>query len=232
MLSVKKGWGHFIVTNSMTNETFKMAMYPHYPVAAGVLPLPLSGIEEDGKTCIVPVDLAGRGVSDLLIGRHGWGGWLVYTNGQRLAKPFDGFVQGFMPKNSEAIQGTTLDMDLSDLEVDNNLLLAVGDFLGNGSEQVAYFRPGWDAIQVVGAQGKVRFEADLRGIPVDPAGDRQHYLFAFKGGQPGERTRLAYHRHGVPRLLVFTSDGTRFQRSEQDTLSSWNLLNQCQPNPR
>ena len=208
-----------------------MPIYPHYPITEGVQASPLSSIENDGKTCIIPIDLAGRGVSDLMIGRQGWGGWRVYTNGQCLPKPFDGFVEGFLPKGSENVQLQTLNMDLSDLQVDNNLLTAVGDFLGTGSEQLAYFRPGWDAVYVVGPQGKVRFEADLRGIPADKDGNRLHYLFAFKGDKPGEKSRMAYHRQGVPKLLVFASDGHRFQRSEEDTRTNWNLLNQYHPNP-
>ena len=231
MVTTNKGWGHFNVKDVTTNENFNMAVYPHYPPSAGVQATAINGIENDGNNCIIPIDLTGRGVSDIMIGRPGWGGWLIYTNGQHLSKPFDGFVEGFYPKDSETSQGPTLSMDLSDLQVDNNLLTAVGDFLGNGTEQLAYFRPGWNAIQVVGAHGKVSFEADLRGIPVDQAGARQQYLFAFKNDKPGERTRLAYHRKGAPKLLVYTSDGTRFQRSEADTTSNWNLLNQYNPNP-
>jgi len=232
--TARKDWGAFQVKNMLTNETFNMPVFPHYPVSPGVQPALLATLENDGNNVIAPVDLTGRGVSDLLLGRKDWGGWRVYTNGQALSKPFDGFVEGFYPKPAEGavetLQNQLLPMDLSDLEVDRNLMTAAGDFLGNGTEQLAYFRPGWGAIQVIGAHGKVAIEADLRGIPVDTSGDRQHWVFAFKG-KPGERTRLAYHRRGVPKLLVFTSDGHRFTRTEEDTAGQWNLLNQFNPNP-
>ena len=231
MASTRKAWGAFKVTNITTNETFTMNIYPHYPVAAGAEPTPIANIENDGANYIVPIDLTGRGVSDIMVSREGWGGWYVYTNGQCLPKAFDGFVAGFLPKGSETVTAATLNMDLSDLQVDNNLLGVVGDFLGNGTEQLAYFRPEWDAIQVVGAHGKARFPADLRGIKGDKAGDRQHWLFAFKSDKPGGRTKFAYHRRGVPKMLVFTSDGKGFHRSEVDTKEQWNLLNQFTPNP-
>jgi hypothetical protein len=231
MITTRKDWGAFSVTNITTNETFSMPIFPHYPVQEGVQPVLLNSIENDYRTYIVPIDLTGRGLSDIIIGREKWGGWRVFTNGQALSKPFNGFVEGFFPKGQETVQSQLLNMDLTDLVVDNNLLGAVGDFLGNGTEQLAYFRPGWDAFWVVGAHGKVRFEADLRGIPTDKEGDRLHFLFPFKGDKPGERTRIAYHRKGVPRMLVFTSDGARFQRSEVDAKANWNLLNQYNPNP-
>ena len=232
MITARKDWGHFMVTNVTTNETFNMPIFPHYPVEAGVQQAQLSTLENDGKTLIAPVDLTGRGLSDIIIGRQGWGGFRVYTNGQALPKPMDAFVEGLYPKGEEPTVTTKiLAMDLSDLQVDNNLLTTVGDFLGNGTEQVAYFRPGWSAIQVVGAHGKVAMEADLRGIPADKDGDRLHFLFAFKDTKPGERTKLAYHRRGVPKMLVFTSDGQRFTRTEEDAKTHWNLLNQYQPNP-
>ena len=231
MVTARKDWGHFQVTNITTNETFNLPIFPHYPVEAGVQQAQLSTVENDGKTLIAPVDLTGRGLSDLLIGRQGWGGFRVYTNGQSLPKPFDGFVEGLYPKEEATVKTKILAMDLADLQVDNNLLVTVGDFLGNGTEQLAYFRPGWSAIQVVGSHGKVAMEADLRGIPADKEGDRLHFLFAFKDTKPGERTRLAYHRHGVPKLLVFTSDGQRFTRTEEDAKTNWNLLNQYHPNP-
>ena len=231
MVTTRSDWGHFMVTNLTTNETFNMPLFPHYPVSPGVQPVPLSTIENDGKTFIAPADLTGRGLSDLLIGRQGWGGFRVYTNGQALPRTFDGFVVGLYAKEDAGLKTQILPMDLSDLEVDNNLLATVGDFLGNGTEQVAYFRPGWSAIQVAGTHGKVAMEADLRGIPTDTPGERMHFLFAFRNDKPGERTRLAYHRRGVGKLLVFTCDGQRFTRSEVDTRSHWNLLNQFNPNP-
>ena len=229
--STRKDWSHFAVTSVQTHETFNMPVYPHYPVAEGAQPIKLATIENDGKTCMVPVDLSGRGVCDLLVGRKDWGGWRVYSNAMGMSKRVDGFIEGYYPKGEETLKTQVLAMDLSDLQVDNNLLIAVGDFLGNGTEQVAYCRPEWTAIQVAGAHGKVPFEADLRGIPVDKdSGDRSHFLFAFKG-KPGERTRLAYYRKGVAKLMVFTSDGSRFSRGEAEVQSSWNQLNQCSPNP-
>ena len=230
-VTARKDWGQFKVTRLTTNETFNLTVFPHYPVEAGVQPALLSSLENDGKTFIAPVDLTGRGLSDLVIGRQGWGGLRVYTNGQAMPSPFDGFVEGFYPKGEATLNTKLLAMDLSDLQVDNNLLATSGDFLGNGTEQVAYFRPGWSAVQVVGAHGKVTMEADLRGIPADKDGDRMHFLFAFKGTKPGERTKFAYHRHGVGKLLVFTCDGQRFTRSEEDAMANWNLLNQFHPNP-
>jgi hypothetical protein len=229
--TTRKDWTHFAVKDVTTNETFNMQVYPHYPVAEGVQPSPLTCVENDGKTFIVPIDLTGRGVADLIIGRQQWSGWRVYTNGQRLAKPFDGFVEGFLPKGAEAVQGPLLPMDLTELRVDNNLLGAVGDFLGNGTEQLAYFRPGWENILVVGAHGLKAMPADLRGIPVDKDGERLHFLFPYRSDKPGERTRLAYHRHGVPRMLMFTFEADKVTRTEVEAKDHWNLLNQFNPNP-
>ena len=229
--TARKDWGAFMVKNLLTNETFNMPVYPHYPPAPGVQPALLASLENDGRNVIAPVDLTGRGVSDLLLGRKDWGGWRVYTNGQALSRPFDGFVEGFCEGGGEeTLKSQLLAMDLSDLEVDQNLMTAAGDFLGNGTEQLAYFRPGWGAIQVIGAHGKVAIEADLGGIPADREGDRQNFLFAFKG-RAGERTRLAYHRRGGDKLLVFTSDGHRFTRTVEDARPLWNQLNQFNPNP-
>jgi hypothetical protein len=115
--------------------------------------------------------------------------------------------------------------------VDNNLMGVAGDFMGNGTEQLAYFRPGWGAIQLAGAHGKISLEADLSGIPADKEGDRCHWLFAFKGSKPGERTRFAYYRKGATQLLIFTNDGSRFTRTVEDTATHWKLLNQFNPNP-
>jgi len=229
--TVRKDWTATNVTNLATNETFKMPFFPHYPVSAGAQPIPLANIDNDGQTFIMPVDLTGRGVSDLVIARKGWGGWEVFTNGACLSKPFDGFVEGLYTRDKEQLQAKLIAVDTQDLQVDNNLLAAVGDFLGNGTEQVAYFRPGWNAIAVVGAHGRTQMPAELAGIAADKEGDRQHFLFAFKGGKPGERTRLAYYRKGHAKLAVFTSDGARFTRSEADTKASWNQLNQNYPNP-
>jgi hypothetical protein len=229
--TTRKDWTHFAVKNITTNEAFNMHVFPHYPVAEGVQPSPLTTVENDGKTYIVPIDLTGRGVSDLMIGREKWGGWRVYTNGARLAKPFDGFVEGFMPKGSDTVQSPLLAMDLTELVVDDNLLGAVGDFLGNGTEQLAYFRPLWDTIVVVGAHGRKAFQADLRGITADTGGGRQQFLFPYRSQKPGERTRLGYHRHGVTKMLTFTFDGDKVTRGEVETKDNWNLLNQYNPNP-
>lgn len=226
-----KNWDNFLVKNMTTNETFKMPVYPHYPVASGVQPVPIQALGDDQLTYIVPVDLMGRGASDIMLARESWSGWQVYTNGARLSKPFDGFVEGMFSKDKEEFTSKTLVADAADLRVDNNLLGAVGDFLGNGTEQLAYFRPGWDQIRIVGAHGKSLMDADLKGIPEDLKGARINFLFAFKGTKPGERTRLAFHRSGWTKLLVFTSDGARFSRSELPTKENWNLLNQTTPNP-
>ena len=234
MSTIRKDWSAFVVKDVTTNETFNMSIYPHYPVTVGAQPAPVTTIENDGKNYIVPIDLHGRGLSDLMIGRQGWGGWRVYTNGQALAEPVNGFVEGLYnkgKKGEEKLQSQLLAMDLSDLQVDLDLLGCVGDFLGNGTEQLVYFRPQWTTVFVVGAHGKQNFEADLKGIEPDRGGDRHHYLIPFKGSKAGERTRFAYYRHGVGKMLVFSFDGARFNRTEEDVSSHWKELNQYSPNP-
>jgi hypothetical protein len=231
-VNTRKDWGHLNVVNVQTSELFKMPLYGSYPVSANADSIPLNNIENDGATVIMAADLTGRGVSDILITRQGWSGWQVYTNGACLSQPFDGFVAGLYDKASEKVVTQIIPADTSDLVVDNNLLIAAGDFLGDGTEQVAYFRPDWDAIQVVGAKGKMSFPTDLRGIPSDLKGNRLHWLFSLENAKPGGRTRLVYHRHGVDDMLVFTSDGHGFGRSTLDAAKHWDQVNQhASPSP-
>jgi len=118
----------------------------------------------DGATLVVPVDLTGSGVSDLLYARKDWGGWRVFSNGGRLPAPFPGFLDGFYDKGSGTARRELIPADTHDLVVDDDLLAAVGDFLGNGTEQLAYTRPGWTQLWVVGAHGVVNMAADSQWL--------------------------------------------------------------------
>ena len=229
--TARKDWGAFQVKNMLTNETFNMPVFPHYPVSPGVQPALLATLENDGNNVIAPVDLTGRGVSDLLLGRKDWGGWRVYTNGQALSKPFDGFVEGFYPKPAEGavetLQNQLLPMDLSDLEVDRNLMTAAGDFLGNGTEQLAYTRPGANQVWVVGQHGVMTMKADLQGIAPASGSARSHWLFPYKSNRKGQRTRLAYYRLGADHLRRLVPRGMEFVQEKVPLKGHWERLNQA-----
>ena len=190
---------------------------------------------EDGLTLLAPVDLTGSGVTDLIYARQEWGGWKVLSNGTRLPKPFDGFVCGNFEKNQESAKSDTIPADTHDLVVDNDLLAATGDFLGNGTEQLAYTRPGWTQIWVVGAHGAIQMSAELGGMKPNGGGDRVHWLFPLKS-KGVQHTKLAYYRKGCTELLTFAVRGMAFKREMAPLKGNWeklcqNVLDWPQPAP-
>jgi len=183
-------------------------------------------LTSDGKTLVAPVDLTGSGVSDLIYARKDSAGFQVLSNGTRLPHPFQGFVAGFYPKDQETAQTAAIAVDTHDLVVDPNLLTVVGDFLGNGTEQLAYTRPGWSQIWVVGAHGAIQMAADLQGIEASQAGERVHWLFAFKPAKGTRHTRIAYYRKGCTEMPTFTPKGMTFKRDQAPLKGNWEKLQQ------
>jgi hypothetical protein len=201
-----------------------------FPVLAGPESreaVALAELMDDGATFVAAVDLTGSGVSDLLMARKGMGGWKVLTNGQRLAKPVQAFLVGFYEKGAGSARTDTIPADLGDLTVDQDLLAATGDFLGNGTEQLAYTRPGASQMWVVGAHGVATMRADLKGVEATPAGPRTHFLFAFKAATHRvQHTRLAYYRMGCTDLLRLVPKGMEFHAERVPLKGNWERLNQ------
>ncbi len=201
-----------------------LAAYPgSSPAALKDVGAELAG---DGTTLVAPVDLTGSGVSDLIYARKDSAGFQVLSNGTRLPRPFQGFVAGFYPKDRDTAQAAAIAVDTHDLVVDHNLLAVTGDFLGNGTEQLAYTRPGWSQIWVVGAHGAVQLAADLRGLEDNGAGDRLHWLFAFKPAKGTRHTRIAYYRKGCTELPTFSPRGMAFKREQVPLKGNWEKLRQ------
>jgi len=217
----------FKVVDTRDQQAFDMPVYQHCPVGPGASLLDLSqDLPEDGKTLVAPVDLTGSGVSDLIYARKDWGGWKVLSNGARLDKPFQGFAAGLYEKGQESPRFDQISCSTHDMEVDHDLLAAVGDFLGTGAEQLAYTRPGWSQVWVVGASGAVQLAADLTGIEGNGPGSRVHWLLAFKSGKGGAKhTRLAYYRLGADQLVTFTPQGMSFKRGTASLDDNWHNLN-------
>ena len=165
---------------------------------------------DDGLTLSAAVDFTGSGVSDLIYARREWGAWRVLANGNRLAKPFQGFATSKDEKDPGATLTELIPAPTGDLAVDNDLLAAVGDFLGNGTEQLAYTRPGCTQFWVVGAHGVVQLPADLKGIEANGPGARVHWLFPFKS-RTGQHTRLAVYRMGCKRPAHLHAQGPGLQ---------------------
>jgi len=208
-------------------DLFTFQVLSGYPGSAPSALKDLSAdLPTDGATLVAPVDLTGSGVSDLVYARKDGPGFQVLSNGTRLPKAFQGFVAGYYPKDKDAPEAATIPADLHDLLVDNNLLTVVGDFLGNGTEQLAYTRPGWSSLRVVGAHGVVQMPADLQGIEDNGPGDRVHWLFAFKPGKGARHTRIAYYRMGRNDLPTFTPKGMAFKRDQQPLKGNWEKLQQ------
>jgi hypothetical protein len=210
-------------------ERFVFQVFTSHPGAAGaaaVAPKDLTAeFPADGATLVAPVDLTGSGVSDLLYARQGGGGFQVLSNGTRLPKPFQGFVAGFVPKEQESAKGAAIPADTTDLVVDHDLLAVVGDFLGNGTEQLAYTRPGWGQVWVVGAHGVVQLAADLQGIQANGPGSRMHWLFPFSPTS-AHHTRIAYYRMGSNELITFMPHGMAFKRGQVPLKGNWEKLQQ------
>jgi hypothetical protein len=207
-------------------DRFVFQALSSHPTAAGVEPKDLSGdFPEDGATFAVPVDLTGSGVSDLIYARQGGGGFQVLSNGTRLPHPFQGFVAGFCPKDQDVPKGGPIAVDTSELKVDHDLLAVTGDFLGNGTEQVAYTRPGWNQMWVVGAHGAVQLSIDLQGIQPNGPGPRVHWLFPF-APTGAHHTRIAYYRMGCNELVCFRPGGMTFKRDQAPLKGNWEKLQQ------
>lgn len=189
-------------------------------------PTALAELQEDGGAFVAAVDLTGSGVSDLLVGRKDLGGWKVLTNGQRLPRPVQAFLVGSYEKDAESPRAEIIPADLRDFTVDQDLLAATGDFLGNGTEQLAYTRPGASMIWIVGAHGVTTMRADLKGIHPTPPGPRTHFLFPFKAAHKVQRTRLAYYAMGSKDLIRFVPKGMDFHLEPAPLKGHWERL--CQ----
>lgn len=184
-----------------------------------------AGLMEEG-TFLAAVDLTGSGVSDLVYGGKATGGWKVLTNGARLPKPVQGFVAGFFDA-SGAAKSDTIPADTRELTLDQDLLAAVGDFLGNGTEQLAYTRPGQAQMWIVGAHGVVTVKADLKGIEATSGQAKSHWLFSYKASRKGQRTRLAYYRLGADHLARLVPKGMEFVQEHVPLKGHWERLNQA-----
>lgn len=216
----------FRIRDGRTGEQFVFQVFSAAPGAQPAALKALGGdIADDGSTLVAAVDLTGSGVSDLVYARKDWGGWKVLSNGGRMAKPFQGFVAGLCEKGQDSAKSELIPADTRDLAVDNDLLAVVGDFLGNGTEQLAYTRPGWSQIWVVGAHGVAQMAADLNGIAANGPGARVHWLFPFKA-KGAHRTRIAYYRMGSTELTTFAPRGMAFKRDQVPLKGNWERLNQ------
>jgi hypothetical protein len=216
----------FKIRDGRNGEQFVFQVFSACP---GDQPVGLKAVGEDiaddGNTLVATVDLTGSGVSDLIYARKGWGGWKVLSNGARLPRPFQGFVAGLYAKGQGSAQSDIIPADTHDLAVDNDLLAVVGDFLGNGTEQLAYTRPGWSQIWVVGGHGVVQMAADLKGLEANGPGARVHWLFAFKS-KGSHHTRIAYYRMGCTEMPTFMPRGMAFKRDQVPLKGNWEKLNQ------
>ena len=188
-------------------------------------PMALAELREDGATFFAPVDLTGSGVSDLIYTRADLPGWRILSNGTRLAAPSQAFLAGLYPAGSDAPRTDLIPADNREFKVDPDLLAAVGDFLGNGTEQLAYTRPGWEQIWIVGAHGVTQMAADLRGIEGNGSGARRHWLFPFKS-KGAQHTRIGYYRVGSAELETFFPRGLAFKRDKAPLKGNWEKLNQ------
>ncbi|MDR3671767.1 MAG: hypothetical protein P4L36_13035 [Holophaga sp.] len=218
----------FKIRDARNGEQFVYQVYGSHP-GAGTAALKDLGEDfpADGTTLVAAVDLTGCGVSDLIYARKDWGGWKVLSNGTRLGKPFQGFVAGVYEKTQDAPKAETIPADTREMVVDNDLLAVVGDFLGNGTEQLAYTRPGWSQMYVVGNHGVTQMAVNLAGIEGNGPGPRVHWLFPFKSRAKGvHHTRIAYYRMGREELVTFAPRGMAFKRVPIPLKGNWEKLSQ------
>ncbi|BDU71626.1 hypothetical protein [Mesoterricola silvestris] len=218
--AMDKGALRIVAQDSAEGMAFPMLAAP-----GGGEPADLGGLGEGDF--MVPLDMTGTGVSDLIHARRGAPGWKVLTNAARLPKPAQGFVAGHFEKGAETARCELIPADTSDLAVDQNLLAATGDFLGNGTEQLAYTRPGQHQMWIVGAHGATTMKADLKGIEPAAEGPRCHWLFPFKANRRGQRTRLAYYRAGSDHLIRLVPKGMEFVQERVPLKGHWERLNQA-----
>jgi hypothetical protein len=216
------------IRDARTGDRFVFQVYAGHPGEGSAAPRDVAeDFPADGATMAAAVDLTGSGVSDLIYARKEWGGWRVLSNGTRLAKPFQGFAAGIYEPQATSARAETIPADTSELAVDNDLLAVVGDFLGNGTEQLAYTRPGWTQMWVVGRHGVLQMTVDLAGIQPNGPGPRQHWLFAFRNRAKGvHRTRIAYYRMGATQLITYSPRGMAFKRGLKPLKGNWERLSQ------
>jgi hypothetical protein len=198
--------------------------YPVYAEPGSRTAAKLEGLG-DGAF-LASLDLTGAGVSDLIYTSKDLPGWKVLTNGTRLPQPEQAFIAGLFVKGARVQDA--IPADNRAFTVDNNLLAAVGDFMGNGTEQLAYTYPGQNQIWVVGAHGVMTMKADLTGFEPAAAGDRNHWLFAYHANRKGQRTRLAYYRTGADHLVRLTPKGMEFVQDKVPLKGHWTRLNQAE----
>jgi len=212
----------FLVTSRETGE--KMA----FPVHAGPgakEPTTLKDFGEDGATFLAALDLTGTGVSDLIYTRKDMPGWKVLSNGARLATPVRAFVVGLHDRDS--LKAELIPADTREFKADHDLLAVTGDFLGNGTEQLAYTRPGQTQLWIVGANGVTTMKAELKGIEPTPPGARSHWLFSCKATRKSQRTRIAYYRAGADHLIRLVPKGMEFVQERVPLKGHWERLNQA-----
>lgn len=200
------------------------------PVLAGIASkdaADLSALLDDGSTFVAAVDLTGSGLSDLIYAGQGYKGWHILSNGARLAQPVEGFVAERHASGGSASHADTIPADNEQLKVDGDLLAAVGDFLGNGTEQLAWTRPGFRHVTIVGAHGVTTMSADLSELKEGGTQARSHWLFPFKANRKGQRTRLAYYRAGADHLVRLVPKGMAFTQEKVPLKANWERLNQA-----
>jgi hypothetical protein len=227
-LEALEGRNSFKIRDTRNGDQFVFQVFAA-PPGAGSAALKDLGEDfpSDGTTLVAAVDLTGCGVSDLIYARKDWGGWKVLSNGTRLSKPCQGFVAGVFEPNQDSAQSETIPADTRDMVVDNDLLAVVGDFLGNGTEQLAYTRPGWTQMYVVGRHGVTQMAVDMNGIQPNGPGPRVHWLFPFKStGKGVHHTRIAYYRMGADQLATFAPRGMAFKRGQAPLKGNWDKLSQ------
>lgn len=200
--------------------------FPILASAGSKDPVAQAEFKEEAGTFTAAVDLTGTGVSDLLVARQGQAGWKVFSNGQRMKTPIQAFLVGFVEKDADAARAETIPADLRDFTVDNDLLAATGDFLGNGTEQLAYTRPGASQIWVVGAHGVTTLRADLKGLEPCGGDHRTHFLFPYKATHKVQRTRLAYYRMGRHDMIRLVPKGMEYHAETVPLKGHWERLNQ------
>ena len=209
-----------------TPETKEKMEFPIHAKAGSTDLADLAELNEEG-TFMAPVDLTGSGVSDLIYTRKDMQGWKVLTNCARMPSPAQAFVAGYYGKGSDTRKAESIPADNRDLAVDVNLLAAVGDFLGNGTEQLAYTRPGKEQIWLVGDHGVTTMKANLKGIEASSGSTRNHWFFTYKPYRKGQRTRLAYYRLGADHLLRLVPKGMEFVQEQVPLKGNWEHLNQA-----
>jgi len=201
--------------------------YPVFTNASGKELANLVDFKPGSTTFLAALDLTGTGVSDIIYSNKDLSGWKILSNGARLPKPLAGFCEGFYAKGADHPDTLLIPADNHELTVDQDLLAVVGDFLGNGTEQLAYTRPGQRQMWVVGAHGVLTMQAELTGLAPALPGVKTHWLFPFKANKQGQHTRIAYYRLGADRLIRLVPKGMVFTQEQVPLKGNWERLNQA-----